>query len=88
MRSHIAILLAALLWVGLTSGPVFDSEASAQVRPRYPTPPTVANAGEQRERMLKAMSKLQASVDAMRSQMDRGSLPVRVVNAEDIRSGG
>ena len=39
-----ALLLAALLWTAIAGQPLLVNEASAQVRTRYSTPPTIPTA--------------------------------------------
>ena len=80
----IAVLLAALLWTNLAGRPLFSSEATAQVRTKGPSIPTVPNAARQRDEILKALRDIRASVEATRSTVESGGIKVRVTNLNEF----
>jgi len=80
-----AVLLAGLVWTQVAGVPVFAGNASAQSRSRLgPPPPTVPNAGKQRERIAAKIMELKASVDETRSLLESGRVKVEVTNLDEV----
>lgn len=76
-----AVLLAALLWTQVVSGPVFEQSANAQSKEGVGVP----NAAEQRQKMLEALRDIKASVDSTNKTIQGGKLKVEVSNLDQAR---
>ena len=88
-----AILLACLLWVQVSENVVFAENADAQVRDRRPgtrnlkevgPPIVIPNAAGQRQAAVEQMKKMNQTLEALKSFIEKGSLTVEVSNADQF----
>ena len=80
-----AVLLSVLIWTQLAPKPVMADTATAQYNTRRGGIP---NAGEQRQKLIKGMQDVKASVDSTRKLLESGKLRVQVTNLDEIRLEG
>lgn len=76
--SIIAVLLAANVWVQISSGPAFSHEALAQ------DPRGIPNAGYQRKEMIDGIREIGRRVDGLAKVIESGKLKVEVSNFKDL----
>ncbi len=81
-----AVLLTGLLWVQVAGHPLPANSATAQVRskPRGQQIVVPPNAAGQRQKMIEGMKTLNQSVEALKQQIESGTIKVEVTNLDEI----
>lgn len=74
-----ACLLAVLAWTQLSAQPPMVQSAEAQ------NAGGMVTAGEQRQRIIESLRQVRQSVNETNQRLDRGTMRVHVVNANEIR---
>jgi hypothetical protein len=79
-----AALLAGLLWVQVAGENTLTPTAEAQVRGRPSEIPSPLNPANQRLQIIESLGKLNQSVEALKKQLESGSIKVEVTNLDQM----
>ena len=78
-----AVLLAGLMWVQVGGQPMLANTATAQVRTK-PAKVHVPNSANQRQKMIDELRDLSQSMEALKKQLDSGTIKVEVTNLDQL----